>query len=236
MNEQPPPPIPPSGLSPGVKRSHDGQVVNHTPTLQVPQLPPAARASSPALSTTSSLTDLSSSGLAQNPVTTTTASPNKKRKLTFAERQVQLIEKQREKSEKEHLKAEEKAKREEEKRIKDEEKRKKAEEKETAKKVKEVEKAQKDAVKAAEKKAKDAKKAEKDAEKAKKEADKMKKERVSDSFHLVTLMNYLLTLSRLKCGSTPSLVLRRLLRRRQPRTMFLLVCLVDVLLSHPSTW
>jgi hypothetical protein len=239
MDEQPPALVPPSGLSPGVKRSHDGQAITHTSNLQPAQLPSAARASSPALSTASSLTDLSSSRAAQTPgqtlANTTTASPNKKRKLTFAERQVQLVEKQREKADKERLKAEEKAKREEEKRLKDEEKRQKAEEKEAAKKAKEVEKAQKDAVKAAEKQAKDAKKAEKDAEKAKKEADKMKKERVSGSTPS-TLMSVWLIFSRLKCGSVLSSAPLSPRRRPQLRTISQLVSPVGVLLSHLSTW
>ena len=174
-------------LSPGVKRTHDGEPLPSSaqmPGLSPPrhtQPLPLRRSQSPALSTTSSsLTDLSSSApqssnAPQNSLTGPTGPPGaplKKRKLTFAEKQVKKAEDARLKEEKAKQKAEDQARKDEGKRLKDEEKRKKAEEREAAKKVKEVEKAEKEAAKAEKQKAKD-------DEKARQEAERLKKERVS---------------------------------------------------------
>lgn len=142
-----------------------------------------SRSGSPAPSSISSLTELSSVAA---PRTTSVADgadpsapPTKKRKLTFIEREAEKAAKRREKEERETARAEEKARKDEEKKQKLEEKRKQAEEKEAVKRVKELEKAEKQKVKDAEKQEKDAKKQEKDAEKARKEADKVKKDAVS---------------------------------------------------------
>ena len=84
------------------------------------------------------------------------APPQKKRKLTFAEKEVQRIEQEYKKKERE----EQKARRDEEKRVKDEERRKKREEKE-------------------------AKDREKELDKQRKEEEKLKKERVSNPSRFV---------------------------------------------------
>ena len=159
-------------LSSGVKRGHDGNPIKQElspDSTKMHTMPGdiriSQRAASPALSTTSSsLSDVPSmSTRSQQPVNPS-GSPAKKRKLTFAEREVEKAMRVREKQEKARLKAEEKMK-------KDEEKRRVAEEKEAEKSIKDMKKAEKDADKAEKKRAK----AEKEA---KVEAEKLKKERV----------------------------------------------------------
>jgi chromatin assembly factor 1 subunit A len=131
-----------------------------------------SRQASPAGSTSSSsLTDLTDlTGEASKP--SLSAAPVKKRKLTFAEREVESAVRKQEKEARERQKAEDKARREEEKRLKDEEKRRREEEKEATRRKRELEKAEKQKVKDAEKRAKE-------DEKRKKEENKEKKERVS---------------------------------------------------------
>ncbi|MCJ1310423.1 hypothetical protein MMC25_004087 [Agyrium rufum] len=151
-----------------------------TPTLQDPT--PGTRESSIGLSPApSTLSEDMVANSTQGPGNS--SNPAKRRKLTFAEKEVLRIEK----AHKEQLKAAEKARKEEEKKakdeerkIKDEEKRKKEEEKEEKRKVKEVEKAVKDderKKKEAEKAAKEAEKKAKDEEKKVKDEEKLKKER-----------------------------------------------------------
>ncbi|KKY18388.1 putative chromatin assembly factor 1 subunit a [Phaeomoniella chlamydospora] len=127
-----------------------------------------SRQGSPAASVTSSAPTSTSN--AQGPA-------SKKRKLTFAEKEVERAVKRQEKEEKERLKAQEKARKEEEKRIKDEEKRRKEEEKEVARRQKEIEKAEKQKVKDAEKAAKDAERQAREGKKKKEEEEKQKKQR-----------------------------------------------------------
>jgi chromatin assembly factor 1 subunit A len=172
------------------KRSHDGTVlpsaqnevhdaIRGTPSpAKCSGTPPPtigldrSRQASPAGSTTgSSLTELTDlTGEASKP--SLPVAPAKKRKLTFAEREVEKAVRKQEKETREKQKAEDKARREEEKRLKDEEKRKREEEKEATRRERELEKAEKQKVKDAEKRAKE-------DEKRKKEEDKEKKERVS---------------------------------------------------------
>ena len=114
-------------------RSMDSSLTNHT------NLPAGlSRAGSPALSTTSSLTSLSTSATppptALNVDGSTDQPPAKRRKLTSAEKQVKAFEK----AEKEKEKIEAKAKRDEEKAVKDEERRIKNEAKEEKKREKEL--------------------------------------------------------------------------------------------------
>lgn len=139
------------------------------------------RQDSPAPSTMSSLTDLTTIHGAPDSVlkarnTHIKTPPTKKQKLGFVEAQAEKARKQQEKEEKARQRAEEKAKKEEEKAQKDEEKRRAAEEKENTKRAKDLERAEKQKVKEEEKQKKDADKALKDAEKAQKEAEKREKE------------------------------------------------------------
>ncbi|RMZ90833.1 hypothetical protein DV736_g1914, partial [Chaetothyriales sp. CBS 134916] len=97
------------------------------------------------------------------------ASPAKKRKLTFAEQEVGKAEKLAAKEEKARLRAEEKARKEEEKRLRDEEKRRKAEEKDVERAKRESQRAEKDAEKAEKRRAKEAERVRKLAENVKKE-------------------------------------------------------------------
>ena len=128
-----------------------------------------SRQSSPAASSVLSSAPTSTSNANANPCSDAGAPPAKKRKLTFAEREVEKAVKRREKEEKERQKAEEKSRKEEEKRKRDEEKRQKQEEKEEEKRQKELEKAEKQKAKDAEKHAKEDKKRKDDEEKQKKE-------------------------------------------------------------------
>jgi len=165
---------------PSRKRDHEGEIIRTStspvPTsLNVNQTTAdngrAQREQSPAMSTTSSLTELTPS-IGRSPAPGNVGIPQaKKRKLTAAEKAVEQAVRKREREEREQKKAEEKAQKEEEKRLKNEERRLKEEEKEATRRAKELEKAEKQ-------KAKDAEKQEKEAEKTRKEAEKLKKERV----------------------------------------------------------
>ena len=131
---------------------------------------PSSRLTSPAPS--SSAVSISADVLAtSNPINkpALASQPNKKRKLTFAEKEAKRTEKEA----KDREKAEEKARKDDEKRVKDEEKRRKKEEEEEKKRIKEVELAEK-------KQAKDAEKQAKEEEKRRKEEEKNKKARVRE--------------------------------------------------------
>jgi chromatin assembly factor 1 subunit A len=223
------------------KRSHDGTVLppaqnevcdatgetssptqsSGTPSLAIGL--DRSRQASPAGSTTSSsLTDLTDiTGEATKP--SLSAAPTKKRKMTFAEREVERAVRKQEKEARERQKAEDKARREEEKRLKDEEKRRREEEKEATRRERELEKAEKQ-------KAKDAEKRAKEDEKRKKEEDKEKKERVS-----MTTGQYtpLLTADSRKCELAHSLAGRKPPPHLQLviQTMSQVPCLADDPLS-----
>lgn len=153
------------------KRNYQGTLISSPSSRTPPPLdqhhqsvdtPP--RAGSPTLSTPDTpLTELGATP-SISPQKEDMAPDSKKRKLTFAEREVEKAVKRSEKEQKEKEKAEAKAK-------KDEEKKRKDDEKEAARKVK-------DAVKAEKQKAKDAVQQEKDAEKKRKEAEVLKKQKV----------------------------------------------------------
>ena len=191
-------------FSPGTKRTHDGEPVQHDATPAILPTSSAQRSQSPAPSTaSSSLTELSNTtGITHKP-SDGMGSPAKKRKLTFAEAQVEKAVKEREKEEKARHKAEEKAKKEEEKRQKDEEKRKKAEEREAARREKEIEKAEKDAARQAKEAERAERKKAKDAETGQKEAERLKKERVSPEYFPSVLL--ILMTNRPRCESALSL-------------------------------
>jgi chromatin assembly factor 1 subunit A len=219
------------------KRSHDGTVLqpaqneahsatgeassptqsSGTPSLTIGL--DRSRQASPAGSTTSSsLTDLTDlTGEATKP--SLSAAPTKRRKMTFAEREVERAVRKQEKEARERQKAEDKARREEEKRLKDEEKRRREEEKEATRRERELEKAEKQKVKDAEKRAKE-------DEKRKKEEDKEKKERVSMDMgeHAP-----LLTSDSRKCELAHSLAGRKSPPRLQLviQTMSQVACLAD---------
>ncbi|RMZ83973.1 hypothetical protein DV737_g1280, partial [Chaetothyriales sp. CBS 132003] len=129
---------------------------------------PALRAVPPTLPESSSL----AGEALQTP--NASASPAKKRKLTFMEREVEKAEKLSAKEEKARLRAEDKARKEEEKRLRDEEKRRIAEEKDVERVKKDLQRAEKDAEKAEKKRAKEAEKAKKLAENVKKEKSQMR--------------------------------------------------------------
>ncbi|KAK7890475.1 hypothetical protein LTR67_008362 [Exophiala xenobiotica] len=156
------------------KRNYEGQLVNHpssiTPPLDLRSTPltgTRSRSVSPALSAAStSLTELGSTPALSPSKSDMASSDSKKRKLTFAEREVEKALKKQEKEEKDRQKAEAKAKKEEEKHRKEVEKAKKEEERRAKDAAKEEKQRQKDAVKA-----------EKDAEKERRAAEKLKKER-----------------------------------------------------------
>lgn len=186
------------------KRSYDGTVVSPlqndnasktglpTPTSCTPSLGAVldrSRQASPALSTTSSsltdLTDLTGEGgKTSTTAAVVTGAPAKKRKLTFAEKEVKMTLKKQEQEARDRQKADERLRRDEEKRLKDEEKRKKEEEKEITRRERELEKAEKQKVKDVEKQAKEAEKLAKDEDKRKKEEEKLKKERVRFGFEM----------------------------------------------------
>lgn len=155
------------------KRNYEGTLISSPNSCRSPpppldqhhqsiETPP--RAGSPTLSTPD--TPLTELGVTPSisPQKEDMAPDSKKRKLTFAEREVEKAVKRTEKEQKEKEKAEAKAK-------KDEEKKRKDEEREAARKVK-------DAVKAEKQKAKDAVQQERDAEKKRKEAEALKKQKV----------------------------------------------------------
>lgn len=148
------------------------------------------REASPALSSASSLTELTNIDAVTTAVDVTSMPerPNKKAKLISPEKAAERAAKQREKDEKARLKAEERAR-------KDEERRRLNEEKEAAKRTKELEKAQKQKAKDAEKKEKEAKKQAEQQKRDAKEAERLKKERVSCLFSFFRLR---LTLIRLR--------------------------------------
>ena len=101
--------------------------------------------------------------------------PSKRRKLTFAQKEVLRIEKQF----KDQQKAEEKARKDEERRVKEEERRIKEEESKEAKRKREEEREEKKRMRDADKQAKDEEKRKR--EKAKEE-EKAKKEKVSETW------------------------------------------------------
>jgi hypothetical protein len=204
------------------KRSHDGTVLpptqneahdatgesssptqsSGTPSLAI-GLDRSRQASQAGSTTSSSLTDLTDlTGEVSKP--SLSAAPVKKRKLTFAEQEVERAVRKQEQEARERQKAQDKARQEEEKkRLKDEEKRRREEEKEATRRERELEKAEKQKVKDAEKRAKE-------DEKRKKEEDKEKKERVS-----MNMGKYapLLTADSRKCESAHSSAGRKSPRR-----------------------
>ncbi|KIW39081.1 uncharacterized protein PV06_08892 [Exophiala oligosperma] len=177
---------PPPHLTPSKKRKYEGDFVDApsstSPPLDFQSTPVTrSRSVSPALSTASTpLTELGSTPVISPSKPEMAPSDSKKRKLTFAEREVERALKRQEKEEKERQKAESKAKKEEEKKQKEVEKKRREEEKkqkDEEKKRKEEEKKAKDAVKEEKQRQKDAIKAEKEAEKGRKAAEALKKER-----------------------------------------------------------
>lgn len=162
------------------KRNYEGQLISQANSLTPPLDQHGqsdenfSRAVSPSLSIPGSpLTDL---GLtpSTSPQEEDMAPEAKKRKLTFAEKEVEKAVKKSEREEKEKQKAEAKAK-------KDEEKKRKDEEREAARKARE-------AVKAEKQRAKEAAQNEKDAEKKRREAESLKKERVRVPLRSVILL------------------------------------------------
>lgn len=150
------------------------QIVNPTPPrctnspnhIGGPLLPDgASRQPSPALSSISTLTSIEATpppfGLDETSQSGLGIPPAKRRKLTFAEREVRKAEK----AEKERVKVEQKTKKEEEKQAKDEEQKLKNEAKEEKRRQRELEKQQKEQ--------------EKEDEKRRKEEEKVKKEKVN---------------------------------------------------------
>ncbi|MCJ1246771.1 hypothetical protein MMC30_003980 [Trapelia coarctata] len=124
-------------------------------------IPVGSRDTSPLSSTRSSVTRENSASPAVLPTQSTgdqQPPPSKRRKLTFAEKEVLRIEKQY----KDQQKAEEKARKEEEKRIKEEERRIKEEEREEKKRLRDAEKQAKDEEKRKREKAKEEEKAKKE--------------------------------------------------------------------------
>jgi chromatin assembly factor 1 subunit A len=225
------------------KRSHDGTVLPisqsesrdtngesslPTPSSGTPSLGigDRSRQASPAVSTTSSsltdLTDLTGEGSKAS----LSAPPTKKRKLTFAEREVERAARKEKKEARERQKAEDKARRDEDKRVKDEEKRKREEEKEMARRERELDKAEKQKVKDAEKRAKE-------EEKQKKEEEKTKKERVS--MHMDVYAR-LLTIDSRKCELVHSSASRKSLPHlhRVVQKMSRAACRVEDPLSSVS--
>jgi len=154
------------------KRNYDGELISQASSLTPPldQHDQSSEQVSRAISPSSSRADTPLTDLGPTPSVSPQKNDNmapeaKKRKLTFAEREVEKAVKKAEKEEKEKQKAEMKAK-------KDEEKKRKEEEKEATRKVK-------DAVKAEKQKAKETAQSEKETEKKRREAEALKKERVS---------------------------------------------------------
>ncbi|MCJ1437583.1 hypothetical protein MMC27_006970 [Xylographa pallens] len=131
-----------------------------------------SRETSPLSSTATSTTRENSTAPAVSTVTTTTYS-SKRRKLTFAEKEVIRIEKQY----KEQQKAEEKARKDEDKRAKEEERRIKEEEMKEAKRKRDEGRQEKRKLREAENQLKTEEKRKREAEKKAKDDDKAKKER-----------------------------------------------------------
>ncbi|MCJ1382006.1 hypothetical protein MMC17_005118 [Xylographa soralifera] len=131
-----------------------------------------SRETSPLSSTATSTTRENSAAPAVSTVTTT-SSTSKRRKLTFAEKEVVRIEKQY----KEQQKAKEKARKDEEKRAKEEERRIKEEETKEAKRKRDEEREEKRKLREAEIELKTEEKRKREAEKKAKDDDKAKKER-----------------------------------------------------------
>lgn len=152
-------------LTPSKKRNYQGLLLHQVPfesCLLSGASPssPAPRESSPA----SPLSDLGPTPGTSPQKDETMAPDSKKRKLTFAEREVEKTVKKQEKEQREKEKLEAKA-------AKDDEKRRREEEKDAARRAKE-------AVREEKKKAKDAVQQEKEAEKKRKEAEVLKKQQV----------------------------------------------------------
>jgi chromatin assembly factor 1 subunit A len=201
------------------KRSYDGTILSNskdddlgdagesslpTPssgTTSMGDAPNRSRQASPALSTSSSLTDLTDL-TGEGSKASLSAAPSKKRKLTFAEREVERALRNQEREAREKQKADDRARREAEKRVKDEEKSKREEEKELARRERELDKAEKQKVKDAEKRVKE-------DEKRKKEEEKDKKERVSMDMHVCVRM---LTTDSRKCELVHSSASRKSVR------------------------
>lgn len=146
-------------------------------TSMATSVPVECRETSPLSSTLSSLTrENSASPAVPKSTGNHQPPPPKRRKLTFAEKEVLRIEKQF----KDQQKADEKARREEERRIKEEERRTKEEDIKEAKRKREEEREQKKRLRDAEKQARDEEKRKRDAEKKAKEDEKAKKEKVRE--------------------------------------------------------
>ncbi|KIV86165.1 hypothetical protein PV11_01795 [Exophiala sideris] len=150
------PALAPQQLTPtSKKRNYKGEVVNHssalTPPLEQQRTPITAtrsRSVSPALSRASTpLTELGSTPLLSPSQSAMAPTDPKKKRLTFAEREVEKAlklqekeQKEQEKAEKERQKAEAKAKKEEEKKAKEAAKEEKQRQKDAVKQEKEAEK------------------------------------------------------------------------------------------------
>jgi chromatin assembly factor 1 subunit A len=184
------------------KRNHEGDLVaqpnSSTPSIVFNTTIDSrhSRAISLLSDASTSLTELSSTPVHSPDKNDMNTSEVKKRKLTFAEREVERVVKRREKEEKEQAKAAAMAKKDEEKRLRDEEKQRRDEEKEAARKLKEFQKAEK-------LRAKQEKEAEKEAERQRKEAEALKKQRVM--MLLLASPLALLTYDSHKCDSVHSL-------------------------------
>ena len=127
-----------------------------------------------------------------------TPNPAKRRKLTFAEKEIQRIEKQY----RDQQKVEEKARKDEEKRVREEERRIKDDEMKEAKRKKEEEREEKRKLRDAEKQTKDEEKRKRDAEKKAKEDEKAKKEKVSQKCYFLLTESKLIALqSQLRLNS-----------------------------------
>ena len=114
----------------------------------------------------------------------TSIDATKKRKLTFAEKEVKRVEKQC----KEQQKAEDRARKEEEKRSKEEARRAREEETREERRRKEEEKEQKRKIKEAEKQLKEEERRRKEAEKKAREDEKAKKDKVGRIHHWIIRM------------------------------------------------
>lgn len=219
------PSLHPQQLTPtSKKRNYDGELVNHsssiTPPVELrstPRTGTRSRSVSPALSAASTpLTELGSTPVLSPSKSDMASSDSKKRKLTFAEREVEKALKKQEKEEKDRQKAEAKAKKEEEKQRKEEEKK------------------AKDAAREEKQRQRDAIKAEKEAEKERRAAEILKKERV---YSQLTSFSCVADIPRLKCALVPSSA--ALVQRQRPqrvRTMLLLGLVVDDPLLRQLIW
>lgn len=168
--------------------------INTHSTRETSNSYPNSRHASPAPSSASSLTELTSTGLTtpRTKKATSVGPVAKKPKLSFLEKEAQKAALRKEKDDKLKAKAEEKARKEEEKAKKDEEKRKANEEKEAAKRIKEIERAEKQ-------KEKDAKKQVEQEKKNAAEAAKLKKERVSNTPPVTSMTDVWLGSNETRC-------------------------------------